>query len=649
MQHNVSFHSQATNQSGESSGYSRLYPNVDTQDQHAMPQKRVYHAEQALIERFKETLNTETLQATFTCGGSLPILLGPNRDEAGSLTPRTYERVQEQRALTKGVTLRWGMNGDGRVLTLPVTVKTELKELVNACKPATFGRGGEDIYDQSYRRAVAMSAEDFMTDFCPYEAGIIDIVTQLLLPSITGELEPAPPMSEVARKNDLTRAQEIEIHYCMIKFTRQNGDYIYSADIQQCLAGLQILPATTEEMLSIMGRLDMTGTGLTIKADFVQLAAQRIRAKNAARSETAEVGEEKPSSANERQRKMMSRGIRAELYKLNIYTGPSGMFKAHVDTPRSESQIGSLVVCLPANFEGGALAVRHHGQEIVHDWAQRASGSQNPAIKWAAFYSDCEHEVLEVTSGHRITLTYNLFLAPGTSLLAGQPTSLEPQCLPLAQSLRRMLASEEFLPKGGYIGIHLAHSYPHTHPKLHAFVPSMLKGVDMALYESIVALGYKAVLDQITGPNLPSAEVLQLLESKGRSSVRHESPIVSNLQEMTFGDEPDEDDENTDDQVDDICEFYSQYEPDSDESESADAGICNEKVVGLRRRYRARAKITWLNEVKNKELCRAYVAYGNEATGATKYSSAALLVRIPNWVERSSTAGSQADPVVVWD
>lgn len=41
------------------------------------------------------------------------------------------------------------------------------------------------------------------------------------------------------------------------------------------------------------------------------------------------------------------RGVEAELYKLNVYSGPSGRFKPHVDTPRGEGQFGSLVVCLP--------------------------------------------------------------------------------------------------------------------------------------------------------------------------------------------------------------------------------------------------------------------------------------------------------------
>lgn len=45
-------------------------------------------------------------------------------------------------------------------------------------------------------------------------------------------------------------------------------------------------------------------------------------------------------------------GTRAELYKLNVYSAPSGLFRAHVDTPRGEEQFGSLVVSLPVAHEG---------------------------------------------------------------------------------------------------------------------------------------------------------------------------------------------------------------------------------------------------------------------------------------------------------
>lgn len=102
------------------------------------------------------------------------------------------------------------------------------------------------------------------------------------------------------------------------------------------------------------------------------------------------------------------RGVHAELYKLNIYSGPSGMFHSHVDTPRDSTQFGSLVVCLPIAHEGGALVLRHKEQSVTIDWSASKHEGALPSIKWAAFYSDVEHEVLEVLSGHRVTLTYNL-------------------------------------------------------------------------------------------------------------------------------------------------------------------------------------------------------------------------------------------------
>jgi hypothetical protein len=40
--------------------------------------------------------------------------------------------------------------------------------------------------------------------------------------------------------------------------------------------------------------------------------------------------------------------------------------------------------------------------------AAAGSSQQLESLQWAAFYSDSEHEVLPVTDGYRITLTYNL-------------------------------------------------------------------------------------------------------------------------------------------------------------------------------------------------------------------------------------------------
>lgn len=107
--------------------------------------------------------------------------------------------------------------------------------------------------------------------------------------------------------------------------------------------------------------------------------------------------------------------IRAKLYKMNISTAPSGCFKAHMDTPHGGNIFGSLVVCLPSHFTGGALVTRHNGQQISYDWSSPASDVPAQNIQWAAFYSDIEHEIRPVMEGHRVTLSYILYAVPAVN------------------------------------------------------------------------------------------------------------------------------------------------------------------------------------------------------------------------------------------
>jgi len=57
-----------------------------------------------------------------------------------------------------------------------------LARLLSDCQPASFGFNGEDVHDESYRRATKLDRSAFSIDFCPYELGIIDAIAQLLLP-----------------------------------------------------------------------------------------------------------------------------------------------------------------------------------------------------------------------------------------------------------------------------------------------------------------------------------------------------------------------------------------------------------------------------------------------------------------------------------
>ena len=109
--------------------------------------------------------------------------------------------------------------------------------------------------------------------------------------------------------------------------------------------------------------------------------------------------------------------VTAELYKLNVYRS-GDFFRSHVDTPRSPTMFGSLVVCLPQPHTGGQLKVKAPASsndpdnEAVaavaghtFDWGP-LSGEEPLDVQWAAFYSDCFHEILPVTSGHRCALLY---------------------------------------------------------------------------------------------------------------------------------------------------------------------------------------------------------------------------------------------------
>ena len=96
----------------------------------------------------------------------------------------------------------------------------------------------------------------------------------------------------------------------------------------------------------------------------------------------------------------------ANVYDKN-YRDAGGHFKSHVDTPQSVAMFGSLVVCLPSRFSGGQLVTRHGGKKICYDWS--SAPDKTPCnLEWAAFYSDVEHEILPVTEGYRVTMTFNL-------------------------------------------------------------------------------------------------------------------------------------------------------------------------------------------------------------------------------------------------
>jgi hypothetical protein len=225
-------------------------------------------------------------------------------------------------------------------------------------------------------------------------------------------------------------------------------------------------------------------------------------------------------------------GIKAELHKLNSYSkylilvhpyhlilsrclGKGSFFKPHVDTPRNENMFGSLVIVFPTPHEGGALFLRHHGREWIFDSGEELANVGQPTIGYVAFFGDIEHEVAPVTSGHRITLTYNLYFDNGGPVSWNDAVSehLNPPQPPNQKGFRETFESltgnPEFMADGGTLVFGLRHVYPIKESLKHVY--DVLKGSDAVVYQSVRALGYDPVLylyydedgeetiDQITG------------------------------------------------------------------------------------------------------------------------------------------------------
>lgn len=214
-------------------------------------------------------------------------------------------------------------------------------------------------------------------------------------------------------------------------------------------------------------------------------------------------------------------------YKLNVY-GPGGFFKPHVDTPTISAahMLGTAVLALPGSFTGGALRVcataghlpvhtpgKPPKYEVEFDWSSAVAETEGRAstqagkLPWAAFFGDCVHEVLPVTSGHRITITFGIVAGAGpgptywdsdaassdeeeparggAGALAVPAAAAAPPLVGSASFLARALATVAARPDGASsFGILLSHKYT-----LGAAAVGQLKGADAALYAALEAAG----------------------------------------------------------------------------------------------------------------------------------------------------------------
>ncbi|KAL5510491.1 hypothetical protein EMCRGX_G006045 [Ephydatia muelleri] len=181
--------------------------------------------------------------------------------------------------------------------------------------------------------------------------------------------------------------------------------------------------------------------------------------------------------------------IRTQLNKLNIY-GAGGHFRSHMDTPKSKEMFGSLVVCLPTQFTGGSLVTHHHGNKVDFDWSSTPD-KPSRKIKWASFFSNVEHEILPVTSGYRVTLTYNLY---GMQTDAVAPLISNPEIARFKHFLVEAIANPHFMRKGCILGFRCQHKYVFAELNSVHHLSLTLKGADYCIYAEVRSLGIPVVV-----------------------------------------------------------------------------------------------------------------------------------------------------------
>jgi hypothetical protein len=133
-------------------------------------------ASRGILDNLRSSLEGYQATANYCLGGSIPI---------SSLTQSTSTDFTASKSpiTAPPFTLRFDTPSSGGKVTFPSSDSSELEQLLKACTPATFGSGGKDILDETYRKAGKLDRANFSVDFHPHDYGILDAIAQTLLPS----------------------------------------------------------------------------------------------------------------------------------------------------------------------------------------------------------------------------------------------------------------------------------------------------------------------------------------------------------------------------------------------------------------------------------------------------------------------------------
>lgn len=181
---------------------------ADVNNQKTTSPSAQLNAGPAAIEALRSLVEDHHSKSIFACGGKVPVLSQESQEGSrnaiaslpvdlrwDALAPATDNSKEE--TATKDVSSKQTK------LVVPLEPETEgnIKQLLADTQPATFGLGGEHVYDEKYRKAAKMDPSQFSTSFNPYTLGIIDETAQTLLPSARGSKRARSVRAELYKLN----------------------------------------------------------------------------------------------------------------------------------------------------------------------------------------------------------------------------------------------------------------------------------------------------------------------------------------------------------------------------------------------------------------------------------------------------------------
>ncbi|KAJ7089502.1 hypothetical protein C8R43DRAFT_833568, partial [Mycena crocata] len=109
---------------------------------------------------------------------------------------------------------------------------------------------------------------------------------------------------------------------------------------------------------------------------------------------------------------------RCELHKLLLYETGSH-FSPHQDTEKETGMFATIIIVLPSDHSGGQVRVSHGTKKATFD----AAASSPVDYFVLAWYTDVKHEVLPITAGFRLALSYKLIHTARNTLPPSIPDS----------------------------------------------------------------------------------------------------------------------------------------------------------------------------------------------------------------------------------